>query len=340
MGASIGSTTLRTAVRVARLWTRVYTLGMPAELRAARLTEIESDLWECQHDPGRPARPAEMIARVLLGIPDDILWRMEQSAEAKTQAAMHVPRSVTASAFTCSLAVHLIFLAGIAWWASWPAERARARVWTSHRPLAVNQPPLLVDAPAEIPERELPIEMRQPSPAVVHSYQSKFFTGGVFVTPVSGLSRQPIHLPGTWMLDPSRTDPDHDWEATVPAGDPPPPPPPGPDSLRITRKGTDLVIEQRFNGGSPSTTCELVDADTFSLRSRQTMSAIPSTNAFWDGTLAIIRMTVALHLPRDATMPVELRTRFSADETTLILNHETRMPNGVYTRRFVYSRQN
>lgn len=340
MGAGMSPTTLRTAVRVARIWTRAYTLGMPEELRAARLTEIESDLWECQHDPSRPARPAEMIARVLLGIPDDILWRLEQSAEAKTQAAMHVPRSVTASAFTCSLAVHLIVLAGIAWWASWPAERAAARVWTSHRPLAVNQAPLLVDVPPEIPEREVPFEMRQPSPAVVHSYHSKFFAGGVFVTPVSGLSQQPIHLPGTWMLDPSRTDPDHDWEATVPAGDPPPAPPPGPDSLFIARKGTDLAIEQRFNGGSPSTTCELVDANTFSLRSNQTMTAVPSTNAFWDGTHAMIRMMVSLSLPRDARMTVELRMRYRADDTTLTIDSETRMPHGVYTRRFVYSRQN
>jgi hypothetical protein len=41
---------LRTAIALVRAWTRVYTWQMPADEREARRSEIESDLWELQHD--------------------------------------------------------------------------------------------------------------------------------------------------------------------------------------------------------------------------------------------------------------------------------------------------
>ena len=43
------------AITVTRWWTRVYTLGLPADLREARRAEIESDLWESLHDPDAPS---------------------------------------------------------------------------------------------------------------------------------------------------------------------------------------------------------------------------------------------------------------------------------------------
>ena len=66
-------------MRLVRLWTRVYTLGMSAHVRDARKSEIDCDLWEYQHDADRPARPIEMLLRLLLGMPDDLLWRLEQA---------------------------------------------------------------------------------------------------------------------------------------------------------------------------------------------------------------------------------------------------------------------
>jgi uncharacterized membrane protein len=61
------------AIVVTRWWTRVYTLGLPADLRAARRDEIESDLWESLHDPDAP-RP-QILPRLAGGVIDDVVWR-------------------------------------------------------------------------------------------------------------------------------------------------------------------------------------------------------------------------------------------------------------------------
>jgi len=68
------------AFALARLWTWIYTSGMPAALRDARRAEIESDLWESAHasDPtGTPTAALHVIVRLFRGIPDDFLWRAE-----------------------------------------------------------------------------------------------------------------------------------------------------------------------------------------------------------------------------------------------------------------------
>src|SRR5215831_19195819 len=67
---------LRLAVALVRLWTRVFTLGMPGTVREWRRREIESDLWEQAHD--RQLSAGQLIARLLRGLPADILWRIEE----------------------------------------------------------------------------------------------------------------------------------------------------------------------------------------------------------------------------------------------------------------------
>lgn len=72
------------AARVARWWTRVYTAGMPDDLRDARRAEVESDLWESVSD-GAPSR--HILARVALGMADDLTWSltfMDTSTRATT----------------------------------------------------------------------------------------------------------------------------------------------------------------------------------------------------------------------------------------------------------------
>jgi hypothetical protein len=61
------------AASVARWWTRVYTAGLPADLRDARRAEVESDLWESLAD-GAPSR--QILARVALGLADDLTWSL------------------------------------------------------------------------------------------------------------------------------------------------------------------------------------------------------------------------------------------------------------------------
>ena len=74
---------LRLAIAVVRGWTRAYTWGMPALLAESRRAEIESDLWELQHDPDgrRGFAPAvQVFARLMAGAADDLYWRLEHAA--------------------------------------------------------------------------------------------------------------------------------------------------------------------------------------------------------------------------------------------------------------------
>lgn len=66
----------RAAIDAVRAWTRLYTLGLPAALRAERRADIESDLWESQHAPVG-ATAAQIVARLLFGVIDDVTWRFE-----------------------------------------------------------------------------------------------------------------------------------------------------------------------------------------------------------------------------------------------------------------------
>jgi hypothetical protein len=63
----------RAAADVARWWTRVYTAGLPEDLRESRRAEVESDLWESLAD-GAP--PHHILARTALGLPDDLTWSL------------------------------------------------------------------------------------------------------------------------------------------------------------------------------------------------------------------------------------------------------------------------
>ncbi len=75
--------TLDIAVRMVRAWTRSYTSGIDAGARDARRAEIESDLWEHQHTRHEELAVAfEMLRRLLLGLPDDVRWRIEQRSPA------------------------------------------------------------------------------------------------------------------------------------------------------------------------------------------------------------------------------------------------------------------
>lgn len=70
------SPALRIVIAVARTWTRLYTLGLPEEVRDRRRAEIESDLWESWDDATDSSWLALLIAaRLIGGIPDDLRWR-------------------------------------------------------------------------------------------------------------------------------------------------------------------------------------------------------------------------------------------------------------------------
>jgi hypothetical protein len=112
------------ATRLVRAWTRLYTHGLPRAERAARRAEIDSDLWEFEHDPAAPQGgwgATQVLARLLIGIPDDLAWRMDVGAKAhrapvRALAAagmMMGPRRV--SAFGLSATIHVVAVTAVMW---------------------------------------------------------------------------------------------------------------------------------------------------------------------------------------------------------------------------------
>lgn len=70
------------AATLTRAWVRLYTLGMPVDLRETRREEIEADLWDQERDAQEQAIPramseVEVLLRAVLGVPDDLSWRFE-----------------------------------------------------------------------------------------------------------------------------------------------------------------------------------------------------------------------------------------------------------------------
>jgi hypothetical protein len=75
---------LRLAMGLVRGWARIYTWGMPSVVAESRRAEIESDLWELQHDPDGArglSLTVHVIGRLLIGVPDDLGWRVERAGD-------------------------------------------------------------------------------------------------------------------------------------------------------------------------------------------------------------------------------------------------------------------
>ena len=73
---------VRLASAAARLWVALYTARLPAGLRDDRRAEIAADLWQQIGDASAADAPAPLTAghillRTLLGVPDDLAWRLE-----------------------------------------------------------------------------------------------------------------------------------------------------------------------------------------------------------------------------------------------------------------------
>ena len=67
---------------------RLYTLGLPAEMRAERRDEIASDVSEhCANSRRASARGvrAAIVGRTLRGVPGDLMWRLEEGHAMRQQ---------------------------------------------------------------------------------------------------------------------------------------------------------------------------------------------------------------------------------------------------------------
>jgi uncharacterized protein (TIGR03435 family) len=92
-----------------RGWTWLYTWHMSSLCRETRRAEIESDLWEFQCDAAEDHRlrsALHILVRLLIGIPDDLGWRVEQGAVAGTLTQRSIAlsaRVVGAALFICTI---------------------------------------------------------------------------------------------------------------------------------------------------------------------------------------------------------------------------------------------
>jgi len=89
------------AVSAVRAWTRVYTWRLDPLMRERRRAEVESDLWEFQQDTAgnRRVPPAvQVIARLVIGVPDDLGWRAEHFVVEASPARRVAAVAATAAA--------------------------------------------------------------------------------------------------------------------------------------------------------------------------------------------------------------------------------------------------
>jgi hypothetical protein len=104
---------VRISVAAVRTWTRVYTSHMPRSVADARRAEIESDLWECQtDDAARPALPLQIFGRLVLGIFDDVRWRVEHMNRDLHVARRTLAFSVVATALLAGVWIVLELTTG------------------------------------------------------------------------------------------------------------------------------------------------------------------------------------------------------------------------------------
>lgn len=98
----------RLAIAIVCAWTRLYTWRMPPALGQARRAEIESDLWEFQQDssPGGVGPALHVLARLVIGVPDDLAWRSEQFSFAHRRRR----RAFVATACTAALGAAVLWV--------------------------------------------------------------------------------------------------------------------------------------------------------------------------------------------------------------------------------------
>ena len=120
------------ATAFVRIWTRIYTAGLPADTRAIRRDEIDSDLWESMHDAAAPG-PALILGRLLRGVPDDLVWRAARASN----------RSLAAAMLSLASAAVLVVWVYVNWLApqTLPLPQGQPMKFVSERPQLAPPPP-------------------------------------------------------------------------------------------------------------------------------------------------------------------------------------------------------
>ncbi len=136
------STLMTLAIGLTRWWVRLYTRGLPPEMRDARRAEIESDLWEQGEDAtangSQPDETAlEVFGRLLLGVPADLTWRVQAGLSTRSERSIKmneswIMRGVLVAAVLVALVptgLGISYLAGGGEWDSTFERVAASLLW-------------------------------------------------------------------------------------------------------------------------------------------------------------------------------------------------------------------
>jgi hypothetical protein len=109
------SALLDIATGMTRTWVSLYTLRLPPKLRDGRRAEIDSDLWEHQRtaellDDAPGGTALQMFARLVLGVPSDVTWRLETSRSARSERSISMNESGTMRSLVAVGVVVALFL--------------------------------------------------------------------------------------------------------------------------------------------------------------------------------------------------------------------------------------
>lgn len=145
---------LAVVIALAEGWTRLYTCGLPPDLREDRRAEIASDLWEHQHDAEVKQESAtraalEILIRLVAGMPADCAWRLESGAGTRTKKrsmAMHTTsRTMQILTITaCIIVIGLMGASGIGiTLRGWQHDTDLSWMLTGAIPLLIGMPAIL-----------------------------------------------------------------------------------------------------------------------------------------------------------------------------------------------------
>jgi TonB family protein len=175
---------LRAALSLVRAWTKVYSAGLQTELRDARREEIESDLWETQHESRADrarSSASDVIARLVVGIPDDLGWRMEQ--------VNAMARMTRVSALVAFAGASLAIWVGIASWMTRPAPLPAPSLRPLRARMTYPPPP----SPPAPPPRS---HFDKSTPKITFTYaETSYATAGDMPLPRKVKDARPIHAP-------------------------------------------------------------------------------------------------------------------------------------------------
>lgn len=137
----------RIAAALVRAWTWAYTCLAPAGSAEARRAEIESDLWEWQHEAGagKRSRAWQALGRLVRGSWDDVRWVCQEGGLMRRAWLAIVAVAVAGTAISYQVSSALVISLPTS-----PSPPAVSQLWDFAPP---SPPPSAPPPPPSRPQR-------------------------------------------------------------------------------------------------------------------------------------------------------------------------------------------